>query len=356
MMKLSVIIPTLNRSVLLEKVLISLSVQTFSQEQFEVIVVDNGSTDTTYTIVNSYATRIKNLLYFFDSRPGLHVGRHKGFFEASSDILVYIDDDIEAWPTWLQTIYDSFTNKEIVLVGGRCLPKFEVEPPEWLKIMWMSNVGGVQNIGHLSLIDLGDNVKLVNPFHVYGCNFAIRRSILFEAGGFHPDAMPQELIRFRGDGESSVSKFIKTKGYKALYHPLASIYHWVPKSRMTTEYFCRRAYNQGISDSYSAIRKTNANVYEINIYRQDFFRWLGSITSSKILSSILSIGRCSGGFLKGCVGISCEEDSLRRNLDAAYQKGYIYHQEQVKKSPELLDWVLKPDYWDCKLKSPVDKQ
>ena len=333
-MKLSVSIPTRNRSALLEKALESLLAQTLSQENFEVIIVDNGSTDNTFNIVTSFKSDLKNIRYFLEHQPGLHVGRHKGCVEAQTDLLVYADDDIEAFPTWLQAIKESFDDADVVLVGGKCLPKFEAAPPEWLNAMWSPNPLGERILGHLSVIDLGDDTKPVNPDYIYGCNFAIRRSVLLDAGGFHPDAMPQELIRFRGDGETFVSRYVQNMGYKALYNPLASIYHWVPTDRMTTEYFCRRVYNQGISDSYTEIRSAR-----------------GATCSSltKILRTVSRIARGLVLHIKDRESIVSEEAALSRTLAVAYQTGYVYHQAQVKESPELLAWVLKPDYWDCQI-------
>jgi glycosyltransferase involved in cell wall biosynthesis len=338
-MKLSVIIPTRNRSALLEKALESLLAQTLSQEDFEVIVVDNGSTDNTFDVLNSFKSRLNNIRYFLEHQPGLHAGRHKGCVEAQTDLLVYADDDIEAFPTWLQAIKESFDDAEIVLVGGKCLPKFEAEPPVWLTAMWSPNSSGERILGHLSVIDLGDDTMPVNPNHIYGCNFAIIRSVLLEAGGFHPDAMPQELIRFRGDGESYISQYVLSKGYKALYNPLASIYHWVPTNRMTNEYFCRRMFNQGVSDSYTAIRLAKYIVPEpVMTISTSLYGLLGEL--SRIIKSLAD-------YMKGQGTLSSEVAALRRNFEAAYNEGYAYHQAQVKESPELLAWVLRPDYWDC---------
>ena len=68
-MQLSVIIPTKNRDFLLEKVLKSICNQTLEQEKFEVIVVDNGSTDDTKSIAIKFEEKIKNLQYFYDKTP-----------------------------------------------------------------------------------------------------------------------------------------------------------------------------------------------------------------------------------------------------------------------------------------------
>ena len=101
MIRLSVIIPTRNRAEVLERALQSIVKQTLPTDEYEVIVIDNGSTDGTKVIVNNFHKSIKNLVYIYDEHPGLHVGRHRGLLVAKTDLLVYADDDIEALPTWL---------------------------------------------------------------------------------------------------------------------------------------------------------------------------------------------------------------------------------------------------------------
>jgi glycosyltransferase involved in cell wall biosynthesis len=258
-MKLSVIIPTRNRADLLKKVLESIVKQSLNQLYFEVIVVDNGSSDNTRAIMHDFNSQIKNLRYFYDATPGLHVGRHLGLKESKNEILVYLDDDVELLPEHLENVLESFNDNEVVLVGGKNLPRFESTPPTWLQKMWDET----KIIGHLSIIDLGDDIKMINSNYVWGCNFSIKKSVLYEAGGFHPDAMPQELIKFRGDGESYISQYIADKKYTTLYNPKVSVYHFVPNNRMTEEYFCTRMYNQGISDSYTKLR-TNKRFSELN--------------------------------------------------------------------------------------------
>ena len=253
-MRLSVVIPTKNRSDLLSENLESLLAQTLPSEEFEVIIVDNGSTDNTKEIISSFKDKIENLKYFYIEKPGLHVGRHKGLKEATSDILVYADDDIVAFPEWLEGIWESFQDERVVLVGGKNLPKWEGEPPYWIYEMWMNINEYGHALGHLSILDFGDEIIEIDPVYVWGCNFSIRKNVLLEAGGFHPDGFPQEMIMYRGDGETYISEYIRNRGLKALYNPKASVNHFVPRSRMTLDYFCKRSFNQGISNSYSEIR------------------------------------------------------------------------------------------------------
>jgi glucosyl-dolichyl phosphate glucuronosyltransferase len=359
---ISIIIPTRNRVIVLEKFLHSLTNQTLNYNNYETIIIDNGSKDGTASLVKQFTQIIPNLHYYFEPNPGLHSGRHRGLLESKGEILVYADDDIQALPTWLETIQKCFQeNPDVVMVGGKNLPNFETEPPNWLLEMWKPNNLGEKMLGYLSILDLGDKSKLISPYYIFGCNFAIRRSILEEAGGFHPDGLPQELIKYRGDGESYVSSYVQREGYKALYHPEASVYHWVSFKRMTLEYFCQRAYNQGISDSYTQIRK---KYRELNKQptNDNFSSWQDKIKSiyqkirSKSLRDLFRI------LLTKITKKSYDEnqpenelDEMQQQIALSYQEGFAYHQEQVEKDPQLLGWVLRPNYWDYQLPCYDDK-
>ena len=109
-------------------------------------------------------------------------------------------------------------------------------------------------IGPLSISDLGQGRFEIDPGFIWGCNFSIRRSVLADAGGFHPDAVPANKLRFRGDGETHISDFVRRNKLKSMFDSGASIQHMVLEERMTREYLCARAYAQGISDSYTNVR------------------------------------------------------------------------------------------------------
>lgn len=320
MVQLSIIIPTRNRDTLLRNTLESICKQTFPKTDFEVIINDNGSTDDTKAVVESFASKIPNLIYHYDAKPGLHVGRHNGYKLSRSEILVYADDDIEAFPTWLEGIYESFSDPNVMLVGGKDLPKYEQTPPFWVEEQWYK----INDIGHvygaLSLIDLGNEIIPISPFYVYGCNYSIRKKIIKEAGGFHPDGVPFSMIEYRGDGEFYINKYIYERGYKVIYNPKASVYHIVTKDRMTIDYLKRRAFRAGVEKSYADKRYSSLRR-----------------TISQILQRAITI----------CLNIfSGEEKSeYSKQIKESFKIGYRFHDCKYKHSKELRDWVHKDNYF-----------
>jgi glucosyl-dolichyl phosphate glucuronosyltransferase len=315
-MFLSVIIPTRDRGPHLVGMLDSLRAQTYEEGSFEVLVVDNGSADNTREVCESYQRLLPNFQYLHDSQPGLHVGRHLGMKRAKGEILVYADDDIEASPTWLEGIAEAFSDKQVALVGGKNLPKFQLPPPVWIRRMWEKDHHGGRMLPYLSILDLGEEIRVISPYYVFGCNLSIRKPVLLEAGGFHPDAMPLELIRYRGDGETHVARHIIEHDYRAVYNPKASVSHLVSGERMTEEYFCRRAFAQGVSDSYSEIRSGKPPSS-----RSDFL-----VPFTRSLLCVLGLG------------------SRLIRFKASYWKGFEYHQMEVRKDRDLFNWVIRGSY------------
>src|SRR5688572_6394022 len=199
----SIIIPTLNRSALLRKTLASIAHQTYPQNNLEVIIVDNGSTDNTRDVVAEFTGQLKNLQYHHTTKPGLHEGRHAGMRASSGEVLIFGDDDIEALPTWVEGVAESFEDSRVALTGGKNIGNYESPPPPWIDTLWETAEGG-RYLTYFSLLDLGEKPKHVHPHFIFGCNFAIRKKVLVTIGGFHPDGMPEPLLKYRGDGETFV--------------------------------------------------------------------------------------------------------------------------------------------------------
>lgn len=331
-MKASVIIPTHNRADILARCLDSLTCQTLPAEAFEVLVIDNGSTDHTPEVARRYASLLQ-LTCINDSEPGLHVGRHAGMRSAKSDLLLFVDDDIEAEPGWVDAVVQSFKHSDVALVGGNNYPRFEEAPPAWLLRRWEEPVYKGRALGSLSILDFGEGTFEIAPGFVLGCNFSIRRHILMKAGGFHPDGMPKEKLRFRGDGESYVSDVVRSLGLRAMFNSRASVRHFVSKDRATKEYFSHRAYMQGISDSYTDIRRRGGLAMQfMTSTRTSIKNWL---TILKLRYRSLALPHDSAGY---------ELNFIKQVMALAYLKGYAFHQREVSADKNLLQWVLRETY------------
>lgn len=319
MIQLSVIIPTRNRSKLLQVTLESIIKQTYPKENFEVIVIDNGSTDDTKDVVMSYSSKLPNLEYYYDDTPGLHVGRHNGYKLSKSDILVYADDDIDAFPTWLEGVAESFVDSNVMLVGGKDLPKYEQKPPFWIEELWYKTDKEGHSLGALSIVDLGEEIKEIPPYYVYGCNYSVRKSLIAETKGFHPDGVPFDMIELRGDGEWYVNKYIIEHGYKVLYNPKASVYHIVTKDRITMDYFKRRSFRRGVESSYAHKRYGK---------KKSLFK--------RLLPQVFSDLRKMYN--------SCMMTDIEKEIQKSFEIGYQFHDLMYKQSNTLREWVHKDNY------------
>ncbi len=328
-MRLSIIIPTVNRCRALRRTLDSVASLAMDWDKVEVVVVDNGSVDGTRQACEEVQSMFpqRRWRYLYEPIPGLLSGRHRGALEATGDICAFLDDDVRVGRDWPIALAQAFNDSQIALVGGPSTPLFESNPPAWLADFYSEHHEG-RFCGWLSLFDGGTRAKEIDPRFVWGLNFSIRKNILFEYGGFHPDNIPKLLQRFQGDGETGLSLNLVRAKVKALYHPQASVQHEIPASRLTAEYFEERALYQGVCDSYTHIRAARG-VANAGKPWKDSFRRIGTILS-RVTSTNTSLAH-----------------KLRNRTADAYHAGYRSHQQEVRGDPKLLEWVLREHYWDC---------
>lgn len=332
---LTVIIPTRNRADLLRTCLESLCRQTLQRQLFEVVVVDNGSTDATPSVADDFKDRL-NLRYVFEPEPGLHAGRHTGFRLARASILVYGDDDIKAVPTWLEAYSRVFQDPEVWLAGGNNLPDFEVKPPDWVQRIWSRSSELGQSLGTYSIIDFGKGTFEIDHRFVWGCNLAIRREAVSRFGGFHPDGMPDNHLFYRGDGESGLTRKLRNAGKRAWFDSDASVFHRVSADRMTPEYFEKRYYAQGISDSYSVHRRFGGRYP------------LSQIVLSQLRKLIWWMReRPRPGNRQDDVDMQLH--SVLSRAQRAYWRAINEHRAEVSRDRQLKAWITRDDYFSTAL-------
>jgi glucosyl-dolichyl phosphate glucuronosyltransferase len=251
-MRCSIIIPTADRPQLLENTLDSIVENCFPLGPFEVIVVNNGDGELAFG--DGAGPKGIEIKVVRERSKGLHFARHAGARHASSEILAYTDDDVECSGSWLEALISPFTDPDVACVGGPVEAKWQAPVPEWMAEVDLANCGW------LSLLDLGEGIfELPEGSLLHGCNMAVRRAALFEAGGFHPDGFPSNQLHLRGDGETGLLRKLRMLDKRILYSSSARIHHVIPPSRMTLDYALERMNRQGISRAFTVSRDSGGS-------------------------------------------------------------------------------------------------
>lgn len=350
MIKYSIIIPTLNQSRKLGLCLAHLAELNFAQDDFEVLVIDNGSADDTKDVCLSYKNCLQNLYYHYCAGPGLMAARHMGCEEARGEILCYLDDDSMVTKEWLQGMAESFSRDVVVIAGGPCIPKYETPPPDWAAYFWHETAYGKTSL-FLSLVDFGNEFKMIPPGYIYGCNYSIRKGVFLENGGTLPDYYPQGMYQYIGGGESGLSFKLERRGFLAAYNPRAGIDHLIPSARLTLDYFCWKTYYNGIHESYHDVRRRyglDGHQDPISLLAQTIRRPLG-----RVKRYALRLLRTSVFFSFTAPPESPEVVAMKQKIEDSFHAGYEFHQKSLKNDPKLLEWVLRPDYLGDNGKLPI---
>jgi hypothetical protein len=261
--------------------------------------------------------------------------------ETDSDVVVYLDDDVLLGSEWVEGLQASFADPTVCLVGGPSVPEWGGAVPEWLNGFIRYRGDRIEECGQLSLLDLGAGRRLIEPNYVWGLNFAIRRSVLIECGGFHPDCMPDQLQHFQGDGETGLTAKIAATGRTAIYEPRMWVSHRIGPTRLTPVYFYRRAFYQGVCDSYTHARCSHIDGRRTSGPRDS--RWLGRFRDA--------VGAVWDATVAAGMGLRLGKDfaRIKQGTERAYEAGYEFHQTAFTSCPAVRTWVLKKDYWDYKL-------
>ncbi|MGI9043024.1 MAG: glycosyltransferase [Gemmatimonadaceae bacterium] len=241
----SVIIPTYNRSSLLRQTVETFVAQTYPADRWELILVDNHSTDNTWSVIQALAVREDRIRPLRELRKGAHYARNSGAMQSRGSILYFTDDDMLAEPDLLANIVGVFdVDDRVASVTGKVLPRWDTEPPAWV-LEHLRNA-------LLSLNDLGEATMITDEDPgVFSCHQAVRRDAFIEAGGFNPDT---NAGLFTGDNETGLNIKLRKRGYRFAYVGTAVTRHMIPASRMTQQYLNRRMADQGFCDSYTDYR------------------------------------------------------------------------------------------------------
>lgn len=233
---LSIIVCTYNRADLLLGCLESLVLQVVGCRLFEVIIVDNNSTDNTQANVLEFIKKYPNFRYVSVRSQGLSHARNCGWRKARGKYVAYIDDDAKATPRWCERILNAFetVTPTPAAVGGQILPFYETTPPPWFT-------------DDFEIRTWGTNAGFLEPpqamYGFSGSNMAFPRRILERFGGFSTQfGIVGGKLRMGEDAEFFYRIYDEEPNF--WYDPLIMVYHWVPArnlkvmSRIIRSYYC----------------------------------------------------------------------------------------------------------------------
>jgi len=265
--RISAIICTHNRDNYLGAAIDSLLAQEFASG-FEVVVVDNKSSDRTREVVEQRLSDPR-LKYVFEPTLGLSVARNTGAKESSGEILAYLDDDAVATRHWLQVLLLAYeNNSNLAIAGGKVTLLWPegIQPPKWLSPGLAGNLGAY---------DLGDAIVYIDQLGLTprGLNYSIRRSFLNEIGGFdlHLGRVGKNLL---SNEELQMTELALQRNWQVAYLPDALVAHNVAPERLNRSWFLNRGWWQGISECYREQLAGKAGIGQLQRGSERFLRGL----------------------------------------------------------------------------------
>jgi glycosyltransferase involved in cell wall biosynthesis len=231
----SVIFATRDRSSLLAQTLAHLRRQT-GAPRWELIVVDNGSTDETPSVLAGAAAELP-LHLLHEPAAGKNRALNRALAVARGELLIFTDDDIIADPDWIANLFGAARRwPEATIFGGRVLLAFPPGTPDWLK----EPLHGAMNFARYAPPDPeGPTTQLPN-----GPNFAVRACAL-EGLRYREDIGPQAGAAYAMGSETELIARLRAQGAQMIYVPSATVQHVVQEQQLTDRYLLGRSYRLG---------------------------------------------------------------------------------------------------------------
>ncbi|MFX0134838.1 MAG: glycosyltransferase [Candidatus Hodarchaeota archaeon] len=230
--KISVVIPVYNREKILRQCLNSVLNQTYNN--YEVIVVDNNSTDNTKKIIKKFQKKNKKIKYLFESKRGTAAARYKGEINSRGDIILMTDSDCIVPKNWIEEMIEPIVKNRAIAVQG-------LKKAIFLNY-WTRNIEKEER--RLVTERLKDKkVGLLDT-----ANFAIKKSVLKKAGYTNPDVCSVN--------DTELDTRLKIKGYE-IYFKEVKVLHHHPDTALSVfkKQFKRGELNARLRKTYKAYKE-----------------------------------------------------------------------------------------------------
>jgi glycosyltransferase involved in cell wall biosynthesis len=246
-MLFSIVICTHNRANLLDRALSTACNQQFPDTEYEVIVVDNASTDRTQETVSNYANQKTFVQYVYEEQIGLSIARNRGWREANGKYISYLDDDVLLPNTYLENVAEIICEIAPDFCGGPFKPYYEVVPPNWFKDSY-----GSMNMGEIPR-------TLKTGEYLVGGNLVIRREILVTSGGFSAEFGMRGKIPAYGE-ETAFQKLIRDSYPDTIiyYSPMIEVLHTVRNDQLFWPIMIKKRFAMG-RYNFLALKNSHEN-------------------------------------------------------------------------------------------------
>lgn len=240
---LSVIICTYNREKYLFNVLKSIADNDFPVEKYEIILINNNCTDNTEIEYHRFQTSFPNvnLRYFIEKKQGLSYARNLGISEAKGEILIYVDDDATVNKVFLSSYASFFEhNKNAYAAGGPVFPIYETKKPAWISHFTKNLITGYLYFGKKI-------IEFKNGKYPAGGNAAYRKEI-FDSVGLYNVNLGRSGGNLLGGEEKDIFDKMRDHNLRFFYLPTPVLYHMIPETKLSKDYFYRLTYSIGKSE------------------------------------------------------------------------------------------------------------
>jgi glycosyltransferase involved in cell wall biosynthesis len=275
-MNVTVAICTYNRAALLRQALAGMVQQDYPRGTYEILVVDNNSSDDTHAVVASFAGSPTPPRTVVETRQGANFARNRALVEARGEIIVYADDDILVAPSWLRLLVAPFfdaSHPRIGAIAGEVLPVFPNGCPDW--------VGGFHGPQALRM-DTGPIAPTRVPM---SANLAFRRTVLRELGGFDTALTREGGALFSAD-ENVIMRKLHGAGYEVWFVPEARVQHQMPANRTTFRYVAKHAFGSARSRVVDRATQSGAKAYLIARWPANLVKALG-FAAGGVINTVL---------------------------------------------------------------------
>lgn len=257
-LKFSFIVCTYNRAKDLAKCLESICLQNYENSNFELLVVNNNSTDETTNIIESYKKNYRNINVknINENTQGISFARNTGVRNAHGEFIIFIDDDETIDNEYLINLSLNLEKyPHTKLCCGAVIPVYESEKPKWMSPFTERLIGGAFFINE-------NKAKKLKPKNYPGTGHTVASKELFDKYGYYNTLLGRKGKKLLGaEDKDMVFRWIEN-GIDCWFFPNIPVYHHIGKEKLSNSYFDNITYSIGVSERLRTLSISKTKYYK----------------------------------------------------------------------------------------------